>query len=455
MSIPSVVAIVVTLIGGWALIKRYQSNMVLLGAGLIMIIASIVLGDVSNVLPKGAKSSGLIWFDIIDLMRVITAKQASGIGLIIMVAGGFASYMNQIGASDALVRVCTAPLRVIKSPYIVLSLAYMLGQMLFVVIPSAAGLAMLLLVLVYPILIGLGVSRAAAAAAIATTGGMAMGPAAGTAILAARTANLDPIIYFVKFQIPVGVPIMLTVAVLHFFVQRYLDKKDADIYETVEETKKEIKDSPGWYAIFPVLPVILLIYFSNLGHGSINLHTITALFLVWLGSVIVELIRMRSVNKVFKDATAMFKGMGSMMTSIVMLIVAAEMFANGLIMSGLIDSIIKGSQGVGLGMKAMTTLLTFIVGLVTFLTGSGVGAYTSFASLCTTVAPALGGTVEMMITPMQFAAGMFRAISPVAGVIIAVAAAVGMSPLGVVRRTFIPIAGGIVTMMVANFLLLQ
>ncbi|MCV5745736.1 transporter, partial [Escherichia coli] len=86
--------------------------------------------------------------------------QASGIGLIIMVAGGFASYMNQIGASDALVRICTAPLKVVRSPYIVLSLAYMLGQALFIVIPSAAGLAMLLLVLVYPILIGLGVSRA-------------------------------------------------------------------------------------------------------------------------------------------------------------------------------------------------------------------------------------------------------------------------------------------------------
>lgn len=51
---------------------------------------------------------------------------------------------------------------------------------------------------------------------------------------------------------------------------------------------------------------------------------------------------------------------------------------------------------------------------------------------------------------MQFASGMLRAMSPVAGVIIAVAGAAGISPMAVVRRTWIPMLAGMVTTLVAN-----
>ena len=453
MSFAPYLAILVTLGAGWAIVKKYQTHMVLFTAGIVMIVIAIAAGATA-ILPKGVKSTGLIWFDIVDLIRVITGRQASGIGLIIMAAGGFASYMNLIGASDSLVRICTAPLKMFKQPYFVLALSYIMGQWMFAVIPSAAGLAMLLLIVVYPILVGLGVSRAAAAAAIGTTGGMSMGPAAGTAILAAQVSNLEPIIYFVKYQLPVGLPAMLTIAVLHFFVQRYFDRKNDDVYDTPVETKGEVKKSPGWYAILPVMPIALLCVFSKLGYDSILLHTITALFMIWVLAVIIEIIRLRDVNKVFKDAMTMFKSMGNMFATIVSLIIAAEVFATGLKVSGLIDLIIASAQGYGFGMTPMTVLLTGIVGLVTFLTGSGVGAYSSFATLASTVAPALGGSVEMMVTPMQFAGGMFRAISPVAGVIIAVAGTAGVSPLAIVRRTIIPMTGGFIVMLIANFTLL-
>jgi DcuC family C4-dicarboxylate transporter len=446
-------AILVTLGAGWGIVKKYQTHMVLFSAGLIMV-ALAVLSGVTAILPKGAPSSGFIWFDIVDLIRLISAKQASGIGLIIMVAGGFAEYMTQIGASNSLVRACTAPLKIFRQPYFVLALGYVLGQFMFIVIPSAAGLAMLLLIVVYPILVGLGVSRAAAAAAIGTTGGMAMGPAAGTAILAAQTAGLEPIVYFVQYQLPVGIPVMVTVGILHFIVQRYFDRKNDDEYNTPVETKGTITESPGWYALFPVLPIALLIVFSELGYDTIRLNTIAALFLVWLLAVAVEIIRLRDVRKVFKDAIIMFKSMGTMFATIVSLIIAAEVFAAGLKASGLIDMIIQSAHGYGLGMAAMTSVLTGIVGLVTFLTGSGVGAYSSFASLAATVAPALGGSIEAMVTPMQFAAGMFRAVSPVAGVIIAVAGCAGVTPLAIVRRTTIPMIGGVIVMMFANFILM-
>ena len=142
-----------------------------------------------------------------------------------------------------------------------------------------------------------------------------------------------------------------------------------------------------------------------------------------------------------------------MFAGIVALIICAEFFASGLKSSGLIDLLINSAQGIGAGMGLMTVLLTGIVSVVTFLTGSGVGAYSSFAALAPDVAQGLGGSVEALVTPMQFASGMVRAMSPVAGVIIAVAGAAGVSPVAIVRRTWIPMALGLATTIVMNQIL--
>ncbi len=445
-----ILGVIVTVLAGWAMIKRYQTHMVLLFAGLVLIAAAAFCTDV-NFLPKGVKPSGFAGFDIFSLLVSIGKKQASGIGFLIMAAGGFAAYMEKIGAANALVRLTVTPLKKMNSPYIVLVLGYIIGQLLVMVIPSAAGLAMLLLVALFPILKGVGVSPAAAVAVIGTSAGMTLGPSSGTANLAAKVAGLDPIIYFVQYQLPVAIPTLIAVALTHYFVQRYYDKKNDEVYQAAEAVKaKEVPQVPGWYAIFPLLPIAMMIIFSKLVFAKVKIDTIAALFLVWVFVVIVELIRTRDAKKIFKDAMAMFQAMGKMFTGIVALIICAEFFANGLKVSGVIDILINSAQGIGAGMIAMTVILALIVGLVTFLTGSGVGAYSSFAALAPDVATGLGGTVASLVTPMQFASGMFRAMSPVAGVIIAVAGAAGITPLAVVRRTWLPMVVGMVVTFIAN-----
>lgn len=445
------IAVIVTIIAGWALVKRYQTHMVLLFAGLAILVCVALAGG--GFLPKGVKPSGFWLFDIFATLKTIATKQSSGIGFLIMTAGGFAAYMDRIGAAKALVDVAVKPLNALKAPYVVLMMGYVIGQILVAVIPSAAGLAMLLLVALFPILKGVGVSSAAAAAVIGTSAGMTFAPTAGTASLAAKVAGLDPIIYLVQYQLPLAIPTLIVAAVAHYFVQRYYDKKGDDIYAEATEIKKsDAPEAPKWYAIFPILPIALLIIFSKLVVSSVKLDTIAALFMVWVGVVIIEIIRLRDIKKIFKDAMAMFQSMGKMFTGIVALIICAEFFGTGLKTSGLIDVLINSAQGVGAGMGTMTVILTAIVSAVTFLTGSGVGAYSSFATLAPDVATGLGGSVEALVTPMQFASGMLRAMSPVAGVIIAVAGAAGVSPMAIVRRTWIPMVLGMITTLIFNMI---
>ena len=447
------IAVIVTIIAGWALLKRYQTHLVLLFAGLVILVCVALMGDASF-LPKGVKPSGFFLFDIFNTLKSIATKQSAGIGFLIMTAGGFAAYMDRIGAAKALVDIAVKPLAKLRAPYAVLAAGYLVGQILVMVIPSAAGLAMLLLVALFPILKAVGTSPAAAAAVIGTSAGMTFTPTAGTANLAAKVAGLDPIIYLVQYQLPLAVPTLIVCCVAHYFVQRWYDKKNDDVYAEAAAVKAvDAPQVPKWYAIFPILPIALLIIFSKLVVASVKLDTIAALFMVWTGVVVIEIIRLRDVKKIFKDAMAMFQSMGKMFAGIVALIICAEFFATGLQTSGLIDALIKSAQGVGAGMGAMTVLLTGIVSVVTFLTGSGVGAYSSFATLAPDVAAGLGGSVEALVTPMQFASGMLRAMSPVAGVIIAVAGAAGVSPVAIVRRTWIPMILGLLTTLIVNQIL--
>mgnify|MGYP002694531038 CR=1 FL=1 len=87
-----------------------------------------------------------------------------------MAIAGFTYFMDQIGASGALVRLSVKPLKLIKAPYIVMTLGFILSLILNVFIPSAAGLALLLMVSLYPVMVMGGISRQSAAATILVGG---------------------------------------------------------------------------------------------------------------------------------------------------------------------------------------------------------------------------------------------------------------------------------------------
>ncbi|MDU1589715.1 MAG: C4-dicarboxylate ABC transporter, partial [Cutibacterium avidum] len=148
----AVCALLVTVAAGWLLVKRYKPVLVLLGAGLLLLLIRVILRP-SVPLLEGKESSGSVWFDIVGMIESIAKDQLTGVGLIIMAAGGFSAYMNRVGATEALVRLVITPITKLKQPYLILVLAYVIGQLLFMVIPSAAGLAMLLVVVMMPIIV--------------------------------------------------------------------------------------------------------------------------------------------------------------------------------------------------------------------------------------------------------------------------------------------------------------
>jgi DcuC family C4-dicarboxylate transporter len=442
------VGALVTCCVGWLIIKKYQPHTVLLLAGLLLLVLTIFISPETSILFKKAKSTGWIGFDVFDYVRHSLAYRAAGLGMIIMAAGGFAKYMDHIGATNSMVSLCIKPLQIFRSPYLVLALGYAVGQILNIFIPSAAGLAMLLLVTFYPTLVRLGVSKKAAAAMIGTTAVLDLGPASGATNLAAKTAGLDVAVYFASYQVPVAVLTIITISVLTFITAKYFDKKEGHLPQNMESQtsageEKELETPPAIYALLPVLPLTLILIFSKLMISSIKLNVVTAMLIGMLVGMMFELVRTRDMQKVFKGLLAFFDGMGHMFARIVTLIVCAETFAAGLKTIGAVNFLTTTAQNAGFELIMMTLVMCLIVSVVAILTGSGNAAFFSFGHLAPDMAAKFGSDAVSMLLPMQLTAGLARSMSPVAGVIIAVSDAGECTPFDIIKRTAIPVAGGI------------
>ncbi|CAI1737228.1 TPA: C4-dicarboxylate transporter DcuC [Serratia fonticola] len=451
-----IIGMIVTVLAAWFIIKNYQPQTVLLLAGLSLLLITAVFFPDQSILYGKAKSIGWVGGDIFAFVKESLTTQVAGIGLIIMAAGGFADYMDHIKASNSMVNLCIKPLQMIKAPYLILAIGYILSQLLHVAISSAAGLAMLLLVTFFPVLVRLGVSKAAAASMIGMSAFMDLGPAVGTANLAAKHAGMETAVYFAHYQLPVATGVMLAVAVLIFFTARYFDAKDGHIVtqlQVEQPTSEYTAKVPAFYAFLPVFPVILVIVFSPLVISSIKVDVVTAMIIGTLLAFFCELLVRRDFKTACKGIQVFFKGMGTMFTSIVSLLVCADVFAQGLQIIGAVDFIIHTVQAAGFGFGNMTIVMALLVCVTAALTGSGVAAFFSFSGLAPGIAAKFGESAVSMILPMQLMAGMGRSISPVAGVIIAVSKAGECSPFMIVRRTLIPAVGGMITMLVLNGIL--
>lgn len=454
-----IIGVVVTILAAWFIIKNYQPQTILLLAGLSLLLITAVFMPEKSIVYSGAKSTGSTWLDIFAFVKGSLATQVAGIGLIIMAAGGFADYMDHIKASNAMVDICIKPLEMLKAPYLILAIGYVLSQFLHVAISSAAGLAMLLLVTFFPVLVRLGVSKAAAASMIGMSAFIDLGPAVGTSNLAAKHAGMDSATYFVSYQLPVSIGVIAVVAILIYFTARYFDAKDGHVVSRQTETSIETETAgseshakaPAIYALLPIFPVVLVLVFSPLVIESINIDVVTAMITGTILAFFCELIRTRDFKSTCKGLQVFFKGMGSMFTSIVSLLVCAEIFAQGLQLVGTVDYITHSVQSAGFGFSSMTVVMTLLVGVTAVLTGSGVAAFFSFSGLAPGIASKFGESAVNMILPMQMMAGMGRAISPVAGVIIAVSKSGECTPFMIVRRTVIPGIGGMLAMLLLNY----
>ena len=441
-----IIGLIAIVLVAYYIVKGYSATGVLMFGGLVLLFISVLMGH--SILPEGVKSTGSIYFDILEYVKYLLGNRGGGLGLMIMVLCGFSVYMTHLGANDVVVKLVSKPLKNIRSPYILMVFAYFLACLMSFAVSSATGLGVLLMATLFPVMVNVGISRGAAAAICASPISIILSPTSGDVVLSAEISKIPLGEFAFGTALPVSIFAILGIAVAHFFWQRYLDKKEGVQVERLNAD--EIKTTaPNYYAILPLLPIIGVLIFDG-KWGLPNLHIVTVMVLCFIITATVDFLRSFNAKQTFDNLIVAYRGMADAFAGVVMLLVAAGVFAQSLSTIGFITNLIDSAQSFGGSAFFMMLVLAVITILATMATGSGNAAFYAFAELIPKLATQMGVNPAFLTIPMLQASNLGRGLSPVSGVVVAVSGMGKISPFEIVKRMSVPMLVGFICVIIGT-----
>lgn len=421
MIIAGIILVVLTF---WAIVKNYETRVVLMMSGLIM---SFIGGNMLSSL--NAFSKALI---------------NESLTPIICVTMGFSMVLDMTGCSKNLVMAITKLLHRFK--IIIIPTTIVLVWLINISLLSASGLAAAVGAILIPTLIKLGVKPAMAASTVLLgTWGSSVSPGNPFIVQVADLAQEDLMTIIQGFAPKAFICVIVSALILFgiAMITKEGVMKETPAEELAEaEMEQEEKIKPH-YAIVPLVPIIILILASPAVQVLPAISIPNAMF---LGTALCFLVTRPNVRDF---ANSFFKGAGNGFASIVCLIAAAAMFIQGMNVMGLTKALIDAMASSAALAKVSATFGPFILAA---LSGSGNAAVLAFNGTVTPHAATFGLQISDMGAVVQAAGNLGRCMSPVAGVSIICAKMAGVNPMELTKRNAIPcIVAGIAMMVLVLF----
>ena len=438
------ICLIIIAVTGILLMKRYQPQPILIGMGILMMYIAYEGSWIHAILDE-SQSTGVLVFDAMDIVRITTSENVVSLGLMIMTCAGYAKYMEHIGAGTRLAHTFIKPLYRLNRPYIVLALMFLLNMGLSICVPNPLSLALLMMVTIYPVLLRLGVSPIGAAAVIATGHLMDVGPGAVSTLLIAKTVNIPVPNYFVGYQLRLYFLVAVVTAVAHFLWQRYRDRLDGPMEVGDCESIPEAPIGPKLYMIFPLLPLCFILGFSQYGLSGVKMNVTLAMMLAFGIALLAELVRHRNLRIVLKSTTVFFEGMGNQFSYAVTLIIGGQVFAQGLVSLGLIDSLVSVLQTLSLNSVGLTSVMGGGMLGLSMVTGSNVAPLFTLVPLVPDIVSNLGLDPITTMLGMQNGASLGLFLSPISPVMVGVAGVAHIKSVDLLKRTSVPVIVALIT----------
>ncbi|NSQ55008.1 C4-dicarboxylate transporter DcuC [Enterococcus faecalis] len=454
--IESLLVLVVLVVVAYLIVKNYHPALSLIIGALVLLACAWMLGH--PIYPAG-EGTGFGLFDIFLKFKDTIIAQVSSAGIVIMILFGYSGYMNAIGANQMAVNFLVKPLMKIKRKSLFVPVVFLIGNLMSLVVPSASSLAIILMSILYPMLASMGISSLTAAGVIAMTATIMPTPLGADNVIAANTLGYD-VLNYVVWNAKISLPSLLIIAVAQYFWQKYCDKKEGEAaYVSLNEeglSKQKEFDVPKFYAILPILPLLLIVGVGIAGMfiKGITMDIFVLTFISFFIAVLVETLRLKSFKKVQDTAVEMFKGMGQGFSQVVMLVVGGSLFTSAIQTLGIIDSIMASVEASSSAGIVTTLILSGATTLFGILSGGGLAMFYAVIELIPGIAEKAGIDGILISLPMQMIANLTRTISPVAAVVMIVASTVGVSPIRILKRTSVPTIIGIIRVIVLSILLL-
>ncbi|HAP4241110.1 TPA: C4-dicarboxylate transporter DcuC [Enterococcus faecalis] len=454
--IESLLVLVVLIVVAYLIVKNYHPALSLIIGALVLLACAWMLGH--PIYPAG-EGTGFGLFDIFLKFKDTIIAQVSSAGIVIMILFGYSGYMNAIGANQMAVNFLVKPLMKIKRKSLFVPVVFLIGNLMSLVVPSASSLAIILMSILYPMLASMGISSLTAAGVIAMTATIMPTPLGADNVIAANTLGYD-VLNYVVWNAKISLPSLLIIAVAQYFWQKYCDKKEGEAaYVSLNEeglSKQKEFDVPKFYAILPILPLLLIVGVGIAGMfiKGITMDIFVLTFISFFIAVLVETLRLKYFKKVQDTAVEMFKGMGQGFSQVVMLVVGGSLFTSAIQTLGIIDSIMASVEASSSAGIVTTLIFSGATTLFGILSGGGLAMFYAVIELIPGIAEKAGIDGILISLPMQMIANLTRTISPVAAVVMIVASTVGVSPIRILKRTSVPTIIGIISVIVLSILLL-
>lgn len=419
------IGLAIVVVTFYLIYKNYEARLVLALSGLVMaFIGQVVVGT------NGGVSAAVDAF----------VKQLVNGGLVptIVTVMGFGYVMTFTKCSDHLVNLLVKPLA--RVPVIVIPGAVIITWLLNIVLPSAAGIAAAVGVLLIPALIALKVRPVMAAAAVFIgTWGSVVSPGlmfnpqiADIAFKAKEIPAPDAMIVIMQEALPCAIGAL--VAAICLTIICIVLKEGVGSTKIVkelpdgEEIQKNFKVNPI-KAIIPIIPLALLVLASK-QVGVLPTKAFSVPVCMLIGTAIGLIVALFSKQKIGEASKKFCRGAGDGFCDVVILIAAAAMFASGMKAIGLTGALVdamKGSQSVAMFAAAAGPFV------MAAISGSGNAAALAFNQAITPNAADFGLTIVQLGAVAQIAAGLGRSMSPVAGGVIILAGIAGVNPMEVLN----------------------
>ncbi len=200
--------------------------------------------------------------------------------------------------------------------------------------------------------------------------------------------------------------------------------------------------------------MVLVVVFSKYGLDSVTLNISGVVLLSVIIAVLFETIRYKFVfNKIAEGVKVFFQAMGRSLAGVVILIVAAGVFAQGFKSLGMIDSVISVANTLGFGALGMGIVFVLITTAVTIVTGSNGASFYPLLEFIPQIASKLKVDPVTIVLPMHQASTIARPMSPVAGVVVAISGMLKLNPIEIVKRCSVPAILGLISHHIFVFLL--
>ena len=415
-------ALIVVIGTVWALIKRYETRLVLLTSGLLMTLLSLDPYAAFQQFDKSMTNGSLI--------------------IVICSSMGFAAVMTLTKCDLHLVSLLTKPLN--KLGILLLPCTMVVTGVCSIAISSLAGLCAAIGPTMVALMIRAGFRPAVAAATVvASTLPSFISPGSSHNGFVAKLADV-PVMDFITYTAPrtaiisvVCIVLMVLVCFLYgdFKTEGFHENNEGALVKQAEAS--ELPENPKvLWAFAPLLPVVIL-FVVSLTWPELKMSVATAMLIGMLYTLVVTRSDPADVMKKF------FDGMGRGYGNILGLIIAAGVFAAGLRTCGVIDLFVEYLKGSSEIAKIGAAVGPLVLGI---MTGSGDAAAFAFNEAVTVHAPEFGLTIPDLGYLAIVSATLGRVTSPIAAGMIVIAGIANVSPLDVVKRTAIANIGTLIVL---------